>query len=195
MVATSRGVDMMAADIEIDRARPDRFGWSCVWAGVVTALSVWVLLEVVLVALNLSGVESGSSGDTGSWLWSGAAGVIAFLVGGVVTGYTSESPNRMINALQGVTLWALGLLFVILFSALGAGIGFGATGDVLGSGSVARSARQTQQAQGGDGQIFSAETLDDIQTAAGWSGGFIGLTLIAAVVGSTLLGGRRSQES
>lgn len=157
---------------EIDTRAGARIRGGPVWGGLAVALSVWLVLTLFLFWVDLAGVDIGvTDGDTSSWVWNGLAGVVAFLIGGFVAGMSSPSRSSNTGALDGVVVWAMGLLATIVLTALVGGLSFGALGAVF------------SFEDGLTGSAISPTTIDDFQDAAGWTLLFALATLIAAAVG------------
>lgn len=117
-----------------DRSRSgDRVTGSPVWSGFVIGLATWILLEIVLVAVDLTGINAGPEAGVqeSEWWWSLGAGVLALFVGGLFAGAASRWRSAGDGALHGLTVWALTVVGLLVLAALGAGIGFGAFGDVV----------------------------------------------------------------
>lgn len=156
--------------------RGDRVTGSPVWSGFVVGLATWILLEVVLVAVDLTGISSGPGAgvEASEWWWSLAAGVVALFVGGLFAGAASRWRTSGDGALQGLTVWALTVVGLLVLAALGAGIGFGAFGDVVGI----------------DGAVGAAEipagAAETAQDAAGIAVLALVLTAAAAAAGGSV---------
>lgn len=163
-----------------DRPVGNRIRGGPVWGGFAVAFALWLFFELILFAIDATGVDFGiSDADTTSWAWSGAAAVLAFFIGGIVAG--SASPFRGVGtgALDGIVVWAIGMIAVLLLSSLAGGLTFGAFGDVLG---FSQAVDQT----GPGGAQVAPETLNDFQDAAGWAALFVGLSLAAAAIGGMI---------
>jgi hypothetical protein len=68
-------------------ARRDSIRWGPIWAGLITALTTFLLLQLLAIGLGLVDVGPGSDGG-GGWV-PGLIGLIAFFTGGAVAGMTS----------------------------------------------------------------------------------------------------------
>ncbi len=132
------GEDMAAA-------RRDSIRWGPIWAGLITALTTFLLLQLLAIGLGLVDIGPGSDGG-GGWV-PGLIGLIAFFTGGAVAGMTSAIRGPGSGLLNGFMVWALGTVLILLLSALGLGQLFGALGNVAGQvgpgalGSAARARR------------------------------------------------------
>lgn len=113
----------------------DRVRWGPIVAGLLTALSIFVLLNVLLVALGVQAVRVGDpnadqAATTGAII-SAVIGLLAFFVGGFIAGRSAAVDGRPWGALNGFLVWALGLLLLITLVGLGIGGILGAAGDLF----------------------------------------------------------------
>lgn len=113
--------------------RDDQVRWGSVWAGVVTALATFLLVELVFFALGwlTFGEDLPGSSNSVAWMTS-VTGALAFVVGGFVAGMTAMWRGLGTGLLHGVLVWALGIVSIVLVSLLGGGALFGAFSGVLG---------------------------------------------------------------
>ncbi|MEW2382635.1 hypothetical protein AB0873_11200 [Micromonospora sp. NPDC047707] len=158
------------------RGAGDRITGGPVWGGFVVALATWITLEVLLVALTLTGVGAGPdpTPDQSTWWWSLVAAVVALFVGGLTAGAASRWRGPRDGMLLGVTVWALTMVALLVLSAVGAGIGFGAFGQLFGTGRVAA------------GQELPVSITETAQDAALVALLVLGLTVVAAAAGGTI---------
>jgi hypothetical protein len=145
-----------------------------VWAGFVIGFATWVLLELALFALDLGALAANvvPEADNAAWWWSGVAAVLAFLLGGLVSGASMSSRDVTDGILHGITVWSLTVVSLIVLSAAGVGIGFGAVGDVL---ATSPSLAEADSAAVNDAQVAAAAALLALT-----------VTLAAAVIGGAL---------
>ena len=161
--------------------RRDRVRWGPIWAGLVVALAVNVLLQLALVALGALGLGEEGGGLPEGALFSALAALIAFFVGGLVAGASSMWRDGDDGLFHGIVLWALAVVAVLLLSVLGGGLALGAASDAaddLGIGQV------------GDGDqgvdLDSEEGQDRAESAAGATLLGLALTLAAAAAGGAI---------
>ncbi len=168
-------------------ARRDSIRWGPVWAGLITALTTFLLLQLLAIGLGLVDVGPGSDGG-GGWV-PGLIGLIAFFTGGAVAGMTSAIRGPGSGLLNGFMVWALGTVLILLLSALGLGQLFGALGNVAGQVGPGAISGAAQSAQGAAPNVSPSEAEQALQTGA--IGAFFGLLLsaLASVLGG-VLGGR-----
>jgi hypothetical protein len=115
------------ADHVVDRR--DSARWGPIWAGLITALTTFLLLELLATGLGLQDVGADNDGDG---LVSGIIGLIAFFTGGWVAGITSAVRGAGTGLLNGLLVWGLGTVLILVLSALGLGQIFGALGNLVG---------------------------------------------------------------
>jgi hypothetical protein len=165
-------------------ARRDSIRWGPIWAGLITALTIFLLLQLLAIGLGLIGIGPGDGGG-GGWV-SAIIGLIAFVAGGLVAGMTSVVRGEATGLLNGFLVWALGTVLILLLSALGLGQIFGALGNVVGQLGV------LQNLQGANvPDINPARIAQAVRSGA--IGAFFGLLLsaLASMLGG-FLGGRSS---
>lgn len=168
-------------------ARRDSIRWGPIWAGLITALTTFLLLQLLAIGLGLVDIGPGSDGG-GGWV-PGLIGLIAFFTGGAVAGMTSAIRGPGSGLLNGFMVWALGTVLILLLSALGLGQLFGALGNVAGQVGPGAISGAAQSAQGAAPNVSPQEAEQALQTGA--IGAFFGLLLsaLASMLGG-LLGGR-----
>jgi hypothetical protein len=110
--------------------RRDSARWGPIWAGLITAVATFLLLQLLAIGLGLVGIGPNEGGG-GGWV-PAVIGLIAFFTGGSVAGMTSAIRGSATGLLNGFLVWALGVLLILLLSALGLGQVFGALGNVVG---------------------------------------------------------------
>ncbi len=91
---------------------PPRLSWGAIFGGAVAALSLWVLLYSLGLALGLSTVEPDDPGSVrSSGIFTGVYGLIAPLialfVGGVVAGRVSGVFEKGSDLIHGLLMWGM----------------------------------------------------------------------------------------
>jgi hypothetical protein len=172
---------------DLASARRDSIRWGPIWAGLITALTTFLLLQLLAIGLGLVDVGPGSDGG-GGWV-PALIGLIAFFTGGAVAGMTSAIRGTGTGLLNGFMVWALGTVLILLLSALGLGQLFGALGDLAGQVGPGALSNAANSAQGAAPNISPQEAEQAIRTGA--IGAFFGLlfSALASMLGG-LLGGR-----
>ena len=167
-------VTSVRIDHDLDTAwrfRRDLIRWGPVWAGFVVALGTYLFLQLALVAGSVVELAEATRDDA---YWSAGAALVAFFLGGVVAGATAMWRGIGHGLLHGLVLWAVGIVALLVLSAVGGGIALGAfdTADVF--------------------DRFAADDVDTVQAnedaedAAGWALLGIGAALAAAAIGGAL---------
>jgi hypothetical protein len=170
-------------------ARRDSVRWGPVWAGLITALTTFLLLQLLAIGAGLVDIGPGSQG-AGGWV-PALIGLIAFFTGGAVAGMTSAIRGADSGLLNGFMVWALGTVLILLFSALGLGQLFGALGNVAGQVGPGALSSAANSAQGAAPNVSPQEAEQAVRTGA--IGAFFGLlfSALASALGG-YLGGRSS---
>jgi hypothetical protein len=101
----------------------DRVRWTSIWAGLVVALTTYLLLQLALVALDIVDIADLSTGEA---VASAIVALVAFFVGGLTTGATAWWRRSDDGLLHGVILWAVGIVAIVALSLAGGGIALGA---------------------------------------------------------------------
>jgi hypothetical protein len=166
-----------------DRLR-DRVHWGPVWAGVLVALPVFLVLQLLFFAFGVLDLGNNGSGQTTTAsIVSAVLGLVAFFVGGFMAGSTAASRDSDEGVLHGVLTWAVGIVAIIGFGLFGAG---SLLGDIATSASQLQGlGPQAAQAGQAAGQIDPAVALQAAHQGAGWAALALGLTVIAAAAGGT----------
>ncbi len=150
--------------------RRDSARWGPIWAGLITALTTYVLLELLAIGIGLQDVGPGAGGGDG-WV-PAIIGLIAFFTGGAVAGMTSAVRGASTSLLNGFVVWALGTTLILVLSALGLGQIFGALGTLVGQLSVLQNRVNAPNIE-----VNSARVAEVIRDTA--LGTFFGLLLSA----------------
>lgn len=163
----------------------DRISGGPIWSGFIIGFAVWIFLQLALIAAGLSGIRAGGgvAVQPSEWWWSLAAGLIALFVGGLIAGMGSRWHTAGTGAMQGLTVWALSFVVLLVLGALGAGLGFGAFSDAV--------------SIGGGGDAVSPSAIQAAEDAAGWAVLLLLATAAAAVVGGivgSMLSGRAAKR-
>jgi hypothetical protein len=159
------------------RWRRDRVRWSAVWAGLLVTVSVYIVLQLALIALGVIDVSDAESAD--AW-WSAAAALVAFFVGGLTTGATAMWNGVGDGVLHGVIMWALAAVGILVLSVAVSGLTLGA----LDTGGLFETVTDDlEQAIDGAGADVRA---DDAEEAASWVLLGLGAAVAAAVVGGSV---------
>jgi hypothetical protein len=121
----------------------DRVRWGPVLAGLLTALTTMLLLNLLGLAAGLSAVDIGGTPQQGttaqaqdagrnSAIWAGLSAIIAFFLGGYVTARTAGLFDRGWGAVNGAMVFLLAVPLVLWLAAQGVGALIGGLGTYAG---------------------------------------------------------------
>jgi hypothetical protein len=160
----------------------DRVHWGPVWAGVLVALPVFIVLQLLFFALSVIDLGGNGGGQsTTASIVSAVLALVSFFVGGLMAGSTAASRDSDEGLLHGVLTWAVGIVAILGFALLGAGALLGNLATAASQlGGLQQQAGQAGQAAG---QVNPAAALHAAQSGAGWAALALGLTVIAAAAG------------
>jgi hypothetical protein len=120
--------------VDVGNGTRDRVRWGPIWAGLVTAIALFLLLSAAAVAVGaqvVSGTSDADEAGLAGGIVSAVIALLAFLVGGYVAARTAGVIGRGYGALNGFLVWALGIVIVLALAAFGLGSLFGASGDLF----------------------------------------------------------------
>jgi hypothetical protein len=128
-VRSSRPVAMRRVTSSNDREiTRDRVRWGPVWAGLVVTVATYILLQLALLGSGAIDANFADGLNEGAVL-SGLVGLLAFFVGGLVTGATAQWRHVTDGALNAIVTWSLAIVALITLSIIGGGFAAGAVGD------------------------------------------------------------------
>ncbi len=132
----------------------DRIRWGPIWGGLLIALTTFLLLSTLALAIGALVVEPRTTDPQAAGVTGGIVSTIiillSFLVGGWIAGRAAAVPGHWNGLLNGVLVWALGMGLVLLLSVLGLGALFGALGGLLDQIRLASVPRPDMSASPGD---------------------------------------------
>lgn len=154
--------------------------WGPIWAGVLTAFGLFVLFSLLALAGGLALVEFGEPSPPGEVpvdvigsIITGLFLVVAFFSGGFVASWSAMEGDEGAGILNGFLVWALALVLLLVFAALGLGQWFGAAGEIF-----------SGQFTPGALPDVDPQQLGEAAEAAAWQTVFaIVLAMAAAVLG------------
>ena len=147
----------------------NRISWGAIVAGLVAALVVQLLLNVLGIGIGMSSISAASMGDNPgaaafslkAGLWWTLSGIAASLAGGIVAGRLCGTSDDNTARWHGLIAWATATLvvFYLLTSALGGLLGgtLGALGSTLGGAGKAAASAATGLAGATDGDALQAQ--------------------------------------
>ncbi len=109
--------------------------WGPVWAGLLSAFALLVVLGLVGLAVGLGAARNATTGQLGttSLVWGVIITLVSFFVGGWVAGRTTNYPgSNFAGFIIGSVVWALGATFAVLLTAVGIGGAAGAALNIFG---------------------------------------------------------------
>ncbi|MDP9380969.1 MAG: hypothetical protein M3Q29_12640 [Chloroflexota bacterium] len=184
-----RGVDDVVQQMTQVIAPRDRVRWGPIWAGLLSALSLWLLGNVLALAIGASSVEPGVA-DAGTAAritgWAPPIlGLLAFLFGGWVAARTAAVRGTANGVFNGFLVWALGTLLTLALAAFGLGQLLGVAGDFAGQiGRLGRDALGNV-----DPEQFARNQqriAENVQNTAWATFGALGLPALASTIGGWL---------
>lgn len=123
-----------------------RLSWGAVFAGLVVATALQIVLTLFGVAIGFSAWQPGDSASAlgiGAAIWAIVSVLLSLFTGGRTTGRLAGILNRTDAILHGILLWGLSTIFTVWLLASGvsalAGGATGLLGNVLGVGAQAAS--------------------------------------------------------
>jgi len=106
-----------------------RVSWSALLAGAVVALTIYVALGTLGVAVGLSTANSeGVGGDTlaiGAAIWAAISLLIALFIGGFVTSRSTVGERKDESMIYGLLLWGTIFVAVVVLTNQGLNLGVG----------------------------------------------------------------------
>ncbi|GLZ55725.1 hypothetical protein [Actinomycetospora sp. NBRC 106378] len=144
--------------------------WSAAWVGALTAVPVFLVLQLLVVAFGW--ITPGSDGDTNGGIVSAVLGVIALAVGGAASGAAGSRSPSSTALLEGAAVWALAVVGLIALGVAGAGAILGAAGGLTG---VVVDTTPP---------VDPATAADAVRSGAGWAAVWLGVSFLAAVGGA-----------
>jgi hypothetical protein len=176
-----------------------RVSWGAIFAGTFVALTVYVLLSVLGLALGLS-VAPQASGDalaSSAGIWAIVTGLLALFSGGCVTTRCTAGETRTEAVIYGVILWGVMLVLTLWITGSILRTGFTAA---LGTANVAaraagerpdwdRISREANLSQQQVDELRAAlPSTNEVRTIASetawWSLAGLALSLLASVAGA-----------
>lgn len=182
---TGRGTDPTVVDGDRATTQPptagvrhDRIRWGAVWTGVLTTLSIYVVLQLLFFALGW--LDLGFDGtDTGRVraIVSGVLGLIAFFLGGTAAGAAALWRRANDGMVNGVVTWAVTVVALLAFALIGGGALLGSLADV---------ATQFGDLRSPAAGVDVTRAVETARDTAGWAALALGLSMVASALGGLL---------
>lgn len=121
--------------------RGDRVYWGPIIAGFLTALTTMTMLSLLGLAIGITSFNAGQAATQGApvaetgmngILWSAFSGIVAFLLGGYITGHTAGTCDRSWGMLNGMLAFMLTIPFTLWLATTGLGAIAGGLGSFAG---------------------------------------------------------------
>ena len=127
----SNDTDSGPVNVAVGAERQDGVRWGPIWAGLLTALTTFLLLELMFFAFGWLTLDPGSPdpGDS-TGLVTGILALVAFFIGGLIAGATALWKGLFSGLLHGFLVWALGVFAFIALTFFGASSLLGSFGDL-----------------------------------------------------------------
>jgi len=117
----------------------DPLSWGPIWAGVLTAFGLFLIMSLIALAAGLQAVDLGGAGTGGAdvpvnaiaAIITGLFLVVAFFAGGFVSSWSAGLQDEGRGILHGFLVWALFILLLLVFASFGLGSAFGAAGSIF----------------------------------------------------------------
>jgi hypothetical protein len=158
--------------------RRDRIRWGPVWAGALTTLSTYVVLQLLFFALGWLDLGfDGGGNSTVRAVVSGVLGLVAFFLGGAAAGASSLWHRANDGMVNGVVSWTVTVTALLALALIGGGALLGSLAD------VATQFADLRNAGSGVDIARAAETARD---TAGWAALGLGLSMVASAIGGSI---------
>jgi len=173
-----------------------RVSWSALLAGAVVALTVYVALGTLGVAIGLSTAGSdnvdGDSLALGAAIWAALSLLVALFIGGFVTSRSTVGERKDESMIYGLLLWGTIFVAVVMLTAQGLNLG---VGGMLQQVTAPGTAAALSSAPAQSGTVTTEEAADlgaardqtrDVRasTAAWWTFATLIASIIASIAGS-----------
>ena len=123
--------DSRPVNVAVGADRHDGVRWGPVWAGLLTALTLFLLLELLFYAFGWLDLDPGErEPGTNRGLVTGVLALVAFFVGGLIAGATALWKGLFSGLLHGFLVWAVGVVAFIALTFFGASALLGSFGDL-----------------------------------------------------------------
>jgi hypothetical protein len=165
-VPRQRGAEAAENASAAPAARREQVSWGAVWAGTLVALPTYLVLEFLFLAFGwLDLAVDGGAAPATRGVVSAVLGIVAFFVGGLFAGASSAWRGQSNGLVNGVLVWALGVVGII---------GLALAGGTSLLGPLAVTSVQPQ---------VPDVPVGDARQTAGWAALALGVYWIAATLG------------
>jgi hypothetical protein len=158
--------------------RRDRIRWGPVWAGALTTLSTYVVLQLLFFALGWLDLGfAGGGNSTVRAVVSGVLGLVAFFLGGAAAGASSLWHRANDGMVNGVVSWAVTVTALLALALIGGGALLGSLADV---------ATQFVNLRNACSGVDTARAAETARDTAGWAALGLGLSMVASAIGGSI---------
>ncbi|MEW4569981.1 DUF2188 domain-containing protein [Tautonia sp. JC769] len=169
-----------------------RVSWSALMAGAVVALTVYVSLGTLGVAIGLSTAGTDAVGGNtlaiGAAIWAAISLLVALFMGGFVTSRSTVGERKDEAMIYGLLLWGTIFVAVVVLTGLGLNLGVGGMLQQVTGPTMAPTLTEAQLVDAGltdqqiaDVRAAQAQTSNVRATTAAW---WTFATLIASIIAS-----------
>jgi hypothetical protein len=118
-------------NVAVGADRQDGVRWGPIWAGLLTALTTFILLELLFYAFGWLTLDIGTDQlGTRRWVITGILALVGFFLGGLVAGATTIWKGLFSGLLHGFMVWALGVAAFIALTFFGGSALLGSFGSL-----------------------------------------------------------------
>ncbi len=146
------------------------------WTGVLTTLSIYIVLQLLFIALGWLDLGNEGSGATRA-IVSGILALVAFLLGGMAAGASALWHRANDGMVNGVVMWAATVISLLGLALLGGGALVG---------SLADTATQFVDLRNAGAGVDVGQATRVARETAGATALGLGLSMVAAAVGGSL---------
>ena len=157
--------------------RHDRIRWGAVWTGVLTTLSIYIVLQLLFFALGWLDLGINGADGTTRAIVSGVLALIAFFLGGAAAGASALWHRANDGMVNGVVTWAVTVIALLGIALVGGGALVG---------SLADTATQFVNLRAAGAGVDVAEATRTAQHTAGATALGLGLSMLVAAVGGSI---------
>jgi hypothetical protein len=140
-----------------------KVSWGGVFAGVLVAMGVSMLLAALGLAIGVSAVDPGETDPgtigVGAAIWGGVQLLLALFIGGLVATRVGAIIDRTTGFFEGVLVWVVSLILMAYLA--GSGIASVASGAFSLLGGATQTFSAVVQGQGGVGNIDVSGTVEE----------------------------------
>jgi hypothetical protein len=121
--------------------KTSRIRWNAVFAGVVIATALGILLNMLGLGIGLTNLTADAEQleniAVSSVIWWTISGIIAMFIGGFAVGRLSNITNTLDSVMNSLTMWSVSTILGLLFVGSSLGLVISGTADLVGSGLTA----------------------------------------------------------